>query len=106
MIRIRTDLNLPFYECGLTLCSSEPPFDRHDWVVSRPVPSASPSGQSITEPPAKVETRYVIDYYSGPDDEDGNPVFVLDVRPALDSFESVQQRIKMTWEEWTNAQAK
>jgi len=46
----------------------------------------------------------VIDYYSGPEDEDGNPVFVLDVRPALDSFESVSQRIKMTWEEWGKAQ--
>jgi len=77
--------------------SSEPPFDRHDWVVSRPAPDS-------TDPSQKVTTRYVIDYYSGPEDEDGNPVFVLDVRPALDSFESVSQRIKMTWEEWGKAQ--
>ena len=31
------------------------------------------------------EVRYVIDYYSAPDDEEGQPVFNLDVRPAVDS---------------------
>ncbi|KZT59044.1 cytochrome c and c1 heme-lyase, partial [Calocera cornea HHB12733] len=58
--------------------SSEPPFDRHDWVVRRP------SGE---------EVRYVIDYYSAPPEPDGSPVFSLDVRPALDSVGSIKERI-------------
>jgi cytochrome c heme-lyase len=37
--------------------SSQPPFDRHDWYVRRPV--------------SNVMQRYVIDYYSAPDDEQG-----------------------------------
>ncbi len=37
--------------------SSEPPFDRHDWIVRRPDQNGK-------------EVRYVIDYYSVPDDPD------------------------------------
>jgi len=59
--------------------SSQPPFDRHDWVVRRPA-----TGE---------EVRYIIDYYSAPDDPDGNPVFSLDVRPALDSPGSIKERV-------------
>jgi len=59
--------------------NSDPPFDRHDWVIRRPA-----TGE---------EVRYVIDYYSAPDDAEGNPVFSLDVRPALDSIGSIRQRI-------------
>jgi hypothetical protein len=59
--------------------STEPPFDRHDWIVRRPK-----SGE---------EVRYVIDYYSAPPEPDGSPVFSLDVRPALDSFGSLKERI-------------
>jgi len=69
--------------------STEPPFDRHDWVVRRPRDG--------------TEVRYVIDYYSAPPNPNGDPVFALDVRPALDSFESVQQRVVVgmddVWEE-------
>ncbi|KAI3602523.1 cytochrome c heme lyase [Moniliophthora roreri] len=69
--------------------NTEPPFDRHDWVVRRPK-----TGE---------EVRYVIDYYSAPDDPDGSPVFSLDVRPALDSFSSVKERIAVATEEvWAN----
>lgn len=47
--------------------------------------------------------RYVIDYYSAPDDEDGNPSFSLDVRPALDDFGSVKNRIfAATREAWAS----
>ena len=67
--------------------STEPPFDRHDWVVTRPGAGG-------------VSARYVIDYYSAPPDEEGNPQFSLDVRPALDSLESINQRIKVGLEEW------
>lgn len=76
----------------LTRCwyfSTEPPFDRHDWIVRRPQ-----TGE---------EVRYVIDYYSAPPDPDGSPVMSLDVRPALDNFASVKQRIAVATEEvWAN----
>ncbi|KAI0793943.1 cytochrome c/c1 heme-lyase [Fomes fomentarius] len=58
--------------------NTEPPFDRHDWIVRR-------NGGE--------EVRYVIDYYSAPPEPDGSPVFSLDVRPALDSVGSIKQRI-------------
>jgi hypothetical protein len=75
--------------------SAEPPFDRHDWIVTRPVPDAPKDSPAPT-----TTTRYVIDYYSAPEDEEGNPVFILDVRPALDDFASLAQRVKMGWEDW------
>ncbi|KAF5387344.1 hypothetical protein D9757_005813 [Collybiopsis confluens] len=69
--------------------NTEPPFDRHDWIVQRPK-----TGE---------EVRYVIDYYSAPPEPDGSPVFSLDVRPALDSFGSVKERIALATEEvWAN----
>ncbi|KAE8543643.1 hypothetical protein D1P53_000358 [Cryptococcus gattii VGV] len=71
--------------------NTDPPFDRHDWVVTRP---------SLSAPQETVTARYVIDYYSAPPDEDGNPVFSLDVRPALDSLEAIKQRISVGVEEW------
>jgi cytochrome c heme-lyase len=46
----------------------------------------------------------VIDYYSAPPDDHGNPVFSLDVRPALDSFEAATQRVKVGFEEWMNGE--
>ena len=80
-----------------------PPFDRHDWIVTRPLPSDStqpPTDQSPTSTAERLTTRYVIDYYSAPPDDEGNPVFHLDVRPALDSLESINLRIKVGFEEW------
>lgn len=64
---------------------SEPPFDRHDWYVSRKMPDGS----------AK-EVRYVIDYYSGGVQETGEPVFYLDIRPALDTPTAAVERA-MRW---------
>ncbi|KAF2235460.1 hypothetical protein EV356DRAFT_575841 [Viridothelium virens] len=61
--------------------SGEPPFDRHDWYVSRRLPDGS-----------EREVRYVIDYYSGPPEETGEPVFFLDVRPAVDGPTSAAER--------------
>lgn len=73
--------------------SSEPPFDRHDWIIRRPK-----TGE---------EVRYVIDYYSAPPEADGSPVFSLDVRPALDSFSSLKERIAVATEEvWAAAREK
>ncbi|KAM6497096.1 cytochrome c and c1 heme-lyase [Amanita muscaria] len=65
--------------------NTEPPFDRHDWIVRRPQ-----TGE---------EVRYIIDYYSAPPEPDGSPVFSLDVRPALDSFGSIKERITVATED-------
>lgn len=60
----------------------ELPFDRHDWIVDR-------CGQ---------EVRYIIDYY---DVGDVNPqtgkFAMLDVRPALDSFGAMWDRMKVAY---------
>ena len=55
------------------------PFDRHDWYVERAV--ASPTSQARASP---KQVRYIIDYYSAPPEPTGEPVFYLDIRPALD----------------------
>ena len=67
----------------LTICSGEAPFDRHDWYVLRKMPG--------DDKPSEV--RYVIDYYSGPPEPNGDPVFYLDVRPALDRPGLMMERI-------------
>ncbi|KAL4915165.1 cytochrome c/c1 heme-lyase [Aspergillus aurantiobrunneus] len=63
---------------------TRPPFDRHDWYVVRETPSGP------------REVRYVIDYYSGPPEPTGEPVFYLDIRPALDSPTAAVERL-MRW---------
>jgi cytochrome c heme-lyase len=62
-----------------------PPFDRHDWFIERK-----------TSAGAKKEVRYVIDYYSGPPEPTGEPVFYLDVRPAVDGPTAAVERA-MRW---------
>ncbi|GAV53702.1 hypothetical protein ZYGR_0AK02040 [Zygosaccharomyces rouxii] len=72
----------------------EPPFDRHDWLVLRADPmSADP------ENPGYRKIRYVIDFYGGPDDQDGMPTFHLDVRPALDNITNVRDRFRHYYQE-------
>ncbi|KAI9699894.1 MAG: holocytochrome c synthase [Bogoriella megaspora] len=61
------------------------PFDRHDWFVARQLPG----GREKT-------LRYVIDYYEGPPEETGEPVFYLDVRPAVDGPTAAAERL-MRW---------
>jgi len=87
--------------------STMPPFDRHDWIVTRPYPPPSsiavptlPQDTTVNPSTTSLTTRYVIDYYSAPPDDEGNPVFHLDVRPALDDLESINLRIKVGLEEW------
>jgi len=65
--------------------ADNPPFDRHDWYVQR----HTASGQT-------KEVRYVIDYYSGPPEPTGEPVFYLDVRPAVDGPTAACERM-MRW---------
>lgn len=64
-----------------------PPFDRHDWFILRA------GGEEI---------RYVIDYYSAPPEPTGEPVFYLDVRPAIDRPSAILERAirwgKPVWE--------
>lgn len=59
----------------------EPPFDRHDWYVARRQPDGTIK-----------EVRYVIDYYGGGLQATGEPVFYLDIRPALDSPTAAAER--------------
>ena len=61
---------------------SEPPFDRHDWYIQRSRPDKQAQ-----------EVRYVIDYYSGPPEPTGEPVFYLDVRPAVDGPTAAAERL-------------
>lgn len=58
-----------------------PPFDRHDWYVER-------CNEKGCE-----EVRYVIDYYEGAPEPTGEPVFFLDVRPAIDGPRSAAERV-------------
>ncbi|THD26508.1 Cytochrome c heme lyase [Fasciola hepatica] len=59
----------------------ELPFDRHDWIVDR-------CGRNV---------RYVIDYYDGGPVGEHGQFALLDVRPALDSFEAFWDRTKVAW---------
>jgi len=72
----------------------DPPFDRHDWFVRRVLPDGR-----------ERELRYVIDYYSGPTDEEtGEPVFFLDIRPALDSpAQAAERLIRASGDLWWRA---
>ncbi|KAH8170304.1 cytochrome c/c1 heme lyase domain-containing protein [Sarocladium implicatum] len=67
---------------------TEPPFDRHDWFVSRDV-----NGEQRL-------VRYVIDYYSGEPEEDGEPVFYLDVRPAATPQGAAERIIRWSTDVW------
>lgn len=63
-----------------TILGYKKPFDRHDWYVKRT--------------PDEAPRRYVIDFYAGKDDKNEAASFYLDVRPALDSFDSLSVRIR------------
>ncbi|CAG7838300.1 unnamed protein product [Allacma fusca] len=63
----------------------ELPFDRHDWIVDR-------CGKDV---------RYVIDYYDGgPVDKDTYKFALLDVRPAMDTWENIWDRMKVAYTRW------
>jgi len=70
---------------------TEPPFDRHDWFVQR-----ENEGQ-------KKEIRYVIDYYSAPPEPTGEPVFYLDVRPAVTPTQAVERMMRWGGDVWYRA---
>lgn len=70
---------------------TEPPFDRHDWYVSRSV-----NGE-------RKEIRYVIDYYSGEPEPTGEPVFYLDVRPSATPLGAAERIIRWGSDVWWKA---
>lgn len=66
----------------------ELPFDRHDWIVDR----------------CGKEVRYIIDYYDGGDVNPEDYKFaILDVRPAMDSWENIWDRMVVAWWRWTRS---
>ncbi|KAK9500596.1 hypothetical protein O3M35_001834 [Rhynocoris fuscipes] len=62
----------------------ELPFDRHDWIVDR-------CGKDV---------RYIIDYYDGGQVGPDHRFAILDVRPAMDSWPNVWDRMKVTYMRW------
>lgn len=62
----------------------ELPFDRHDWIIDR-------CGKDV---------RYIIDYYDGGKVNEKYTFALLDVRPAMDSWENIWDRMKVTWWRW------
>lgn len=62
-----------------TLLGAKGHFDRHDWFVDR----------------CGKEVRYVIDFYFDESKAGAAEAFRVDVRPALDDWESALDRVKM-----------
>merc|ERR1719245_2881934 len=62
----------------------ELPLDRHDWIIDR-------NGK---------EVRYIIDYYDGELETGSHRFAQLDVRPAMDSFEAIADRMKVAVWRW------
>lgn len=79
----------------------ELPFDRHDWIVLRPKTNLQSTNLQSTNKESDTtdssenfeQIRYVLDFYTGPDDANGMPTFSVDVRPALDNLTNVKDRI-------------
>ncbi|KAH0533668.1 holocytochrome c-type synthase [Cotesia glomerata] len=66
------------------LMGYELPFDRHDWIVDR-------CGKDV---------RYVIDYYDGGMVDAKYKFALLDVRPAMDSFDNIWDRMRVAYYRW------
>lgn len=49
------------------------------------------------------EVRYVIDYYSGEPEPTGEPVFYLDVRPAMTATGAAERAIRWGTDVWWRA---
>lgn len=46
------------------------------------------------------DVRYIIDYYDGGMPDEQYRFAILDVRPAMDSFENVWDRMKVCYMRW------
>ncbi|GMH87798.1 hypothetical protein TL16_g10968 [Triparma laevis f. inornata] len=73
------------------LLGYKPPFDRHDWIISRTRTTLPHEASFFWEGGGMVreEVRYVIDFYEG-----GGMGCFLDVRPAVDGVQQVLDRIR------------
>lgn len=60
-------------------------------------PSLSPSTDPCLTKKRRFSVTDVIDYYHLADDKEGNPVFSLDVRPAVDDLGAVKERVEEWW---------
>jgi cytochrome c heme-lyase len=49
------------------------------------------------------EVRYIIDYYSGGEEPTGEPVFFLDVRPAMTPTAAVERLMRWGGDVWWKA---
>lgn len=67
-----------------SLLGYELPFDRHDWIVDR-------CGKDV---------RYIIDYYDGGEVDNEHRFAILDVRPAMDSFDNIWDRMRVAYMRW------
>ena len=68
--------NPTFKSRWTSLIYNQQTFDRHDWTIDR-------CGRQV---------RYIIDYYE--QEENGQPTFYCDVRPAFDSPQAIFQRMR------------
>ncbi len=84
LIVCKFNCKFPSNKNGLIYCSYELPFDRHDWLIDR----------------CGKEVRYVIDYYDGGKVSEDYKFALLDVRPAMDSWENCWDRMKVAWWRW------
>ncbi len=86
--------------------SYELPFDRHDWIIDRCGMHLRPSfklriNYNINFIATKgKEVKYVIDYYDGGKVFEDYKFALLDVRPAMNSWENCWDRMKVAWWRW------
>ena len=73
-----------------SLIYNQQTFDRHDWTIDR-------CGRQV---------RYIIDYYEGEEEADGNPTFHCDVRPAFDSPQALFQRMRKAMQSYSSSNNK
>ena len=67
-----------------SLVGYSPPFDRHDWVISR-------CGKEVT---------YLIDFYNGRPTASAPVAMHIDARPAGDDLQSLWDRVRMPAMKW------
>uniref|UniRef100_A0A8D2E1A9 Holocytochrome c-type synthase n=1 Tax=Sciurus vulgaris TaxID=55149 RepID=A0A8D2E1A9_SCIVU len=73
--------------------------DRAYEYVECPVTGAAAKNKENLDPSNLI---YMIDYYDGGEVNKDYQFTILDVRPALDSFSAVWDRMKVAWWRWTS----
>ena len=80
----------------------ELPFDRHDWIIDRNGKEVMKYIMETQKLQYSQQVRYIIDYYDGALDPGSHRFAQLDVRPAMDSFEAIADRMKVRRENLRN----